>query len=698
MIAGLVAAAGGYIISELCNKFIDYAFNSINEVPPLTLIPLSLPSPLVFDLNGGGIQTIHLNDGVYFDHNNNLFAEKIVWINPNDAFLVRDINFNGLIDNGSELFGDNTILSSGQKAINGFEALSNLDFNSDGFIDFNDQIWNELLLWQDKNINGLTDPDELLTLPEVGIVGINLNYNSSDYVDNNGNKHLQKFFFIRNDGSTGGITDVWFLSDPGDSVYTKEISILDSVANLIDFKGMGDVLSLHQAMSVDNEGILVSLVNQFSNYDPQTSKSLVWDIIYAWTGVTDLDPTSRGPYIEDARKLYAMEKFWGQTFLSLSCGMIYQDNPHQKDAKQLQIVFDDWENKVYSYFALNIYYEDLYNELVFTSIALDLGLPAQLVLPQFIEQLENLYFSDNELETEKLQHFLSLIPLYNEKIQFCADSITSFLSDFVQSSPFAYFILTSLPNSIVETANNDSFNFLDNNNSIILFGEDGEDSFQGSSFSDRLFGGDGNDTLYGNAGNDVLDGGAGNDTLEGGAGDDIYVFGAGYGDDTINAFDSTEGRYDIIRLVGLNQDNVVFGVSLSYVGAPYYKYFQNLTVRVKETGETLTVIYGADTLNSGQDQVQAIEFADGTVLTYAEILRDHGLHGTDDADSMYIKDALDGSLYGEGGNDTLYGGSLNDWLFGGDGNDKLYGNAGNDVLDGGAGNDTLEGHLAHHAE
>jgi Ca2+-binding RTX toxin-like protein len=58
---------------------------------------------------------------------------------------------------------------------------------------------------------------------------------------------------------------------------------------------------------------------------------------------------------------------------------------------------------------------------------------------------------------------------------------------------------------------------------------------------------------------------------------------------------------------------------------------------------------------------------------------------------MYVRDALDGSLYGEDGNDNLYGGSHNDFLSGGDGNDNLYGGAGNDVLDGGAGNDYLEG-------
>jgi hypothetical protein len=110
-------------------------------------MPSSQPSPLVLDLNGDGIQTLSIEDGVYFDHNSNFFAEKSGWINPGDALLSRDINNNGIIDNGSELFGDSTLLTNGQKATNGFEALADLDSNGDGFIDLNDPVWNELRLW-----------------------------------------------------------------------------------------------------------------------------------------------------------------------------------------------------------------------------------------------------------------------------------------------------------------------------------------------------------------------------------------------------------------------------------------------------------------------------------------------------------------------------------------------------------------------
>ena len=81
-------------------------------------------SPLTLDLDGNGVETVSVNDGVYFDHDGNGFAEKSGWVSKDDAILVRDLNNNGQIDDGSELFGDQTILSDGTKAANGFEALA----------------------------------------------------------------------------------------------------------------------------------------------------------------------------------------------------------------------------------------------------------------------------------------------------------------------------------------------------------------------------------------------------------------------------------------------------------------------------------------------------------------------------------------------------------------------------------------------
>jgi hypothetical protein len=43
---------------------------------------------------------------VYFDHDNNSFAEQSGWVGKDDGLLVFDKNNNGKIDDGSELFGN----------------------------------------------------------------------------------------------------------------------------------------------------------------------------------------------------------------------------------------------------------------------------------------------------------------------------------------------------------------------------------------------------------------------------------------------------------------------------------------------------------------------------------------------------------------------------------------------------------------
>ncbi|MBR1778037.1 MAG: calcium-binding protein [Alphaproteobacteria bacterium] len=72
-------------------------------------------SPLAIDLDGDGVETVSVANGVHFDHDGNGFAEKSGWISADDALLVRDVNEDGEINDGSELFGDQTVLSNGQK-------------------------------------------------------------------------------------------------------------------------------------------------------------------------------------------------------------------------------------------------------------------------------------------------------------------------------------------------------------------------------------------------------------------------------------------------------------------------------------------------------------------------------------------------------------------------------------------------------
>ena len=80
--------------------------------------------PLTLDLDGDGIETngISVTAPVMFDISGTGIQQSVGWIKPDDGFLVRDLNGNGLIDSGAELFGDATTLANGQTAADGFAA------------------------------------------------------------------------------------------------------------------------------------------------------------------------------------------------------------------------------------------------------------------------------------------------------------------------------------------------------------------------------------------------------------------------------------------------------------------------------------------------------------------------------------------------------------------------------------------------
>ena len=103
--------------------------------------------PLVLDLNHDGVISVTNPDsGVVFDIDGDGAKDRSAFATGGDGFLALDRNQNGVIDDGTELFGDQN------GSANGFLELGKYDSNGDGKIDAADPVFSSLrILTADKD-------------------------------------------------------------------------------------------------------------------------------------------------------------------------------------------------------------------------------------------------------------------------------------------------------------------------------------------------------------------------------------------------------------------------------------------------------------------------------------------------------------------------------------------------------------------
>ena len=600
--------------------------------------------PLVIDLGKSGFELTGIEDGVHFDMDLNGFAEKTGWITGDDAFLTLDLNGDGKINNSGELFGDRTLLSDGTYAKSGFEALAQYDYNLDGLIDAHDEIYNRLLIWQDKNKDGISTSDELMTLKEAGITSINLNYtekNSDNEINDSVLANISSVTF--EDGTETTVGEFKFSSDRIDTKDNIEFKISDDILALPNVRSVGSVHSLHYAMAMDSTGKLTALVKKFlksKNLDERVS--LIDDILYNLCGVSELDPTSRGQYI-DARQLNVIEKMIDRNFSGQ-----FGANPNQLAGPILQKTYKNLASSYYS----EMIYGEIKNYLEFISIE---NLPDGKKHYDLSLFNSYVYFklksgSASVVTLADLGRVL-LVEDKNMFIDF-KSYISSFNMQYAQT-------IEKYCCGIVGTNSNDSLSL---STEGVLVGGAGNDTLNGSSEDDMLLGGLGDDSLSGNGGNDILDGGKGDDYLSGGSGDDTYIFGKGYGIDTI--YDNS----------GLNVIKFTDNVNPKDLSLKKNSY--NLEISINGTEDKLIIqnyFYRDDYSNF------KYVFADGTkwvkddITAILKVVR--GTDTNDNLGTVYESS----ELYGYGGNDTINGSSGNDILDGGAGNDYLCGGSGDDT-------------------
>jgi len=170
----------------------EYASEYISKVNPLL-------DPLVIQLEGSP-RTVS-DQKFYFDLDCDGEEEEISTLTAGNGFLALDKNGDGIINDGSELFG---ALSG-----NGFTDLSEYDLDENGWIDEADEIFQKLRIWAVDESGNRT----LYTLKEVGVGAICLKNQGTEYSMTNDNNEVQgqlrrSGFFLRENGSMGMMQQV----------------------------------------------------------------------------------------------------------------------------------------------------------------------------------------------------------------------------------------------------------------------------------------------------------------------------------------------------------------------------------------------------------------------------------------------------------------------------------------------------------
>ena len=550
--------------------------------------------PLVIDIDGDGIETKATNKmaGALFDNDGDGIRTATGWVKGDDGLLVLDRNGNGLIDNGSELFGDRTMLQNGQTANHGFTALQDLDSNHDGQVNAADGRFAELKVWRDLNGDGASSSNELFSLSDLGIQSLNTSFSETNQILEGSNRLTQLGSFTRTDGSSHAMGDVNFVSAPMYSRYTDTIAVNDQIRNLPNLQGYGRLRDLQQAAALSPK--LATILAQYGSAETKAAQiALLDELVQEWvktdpqykpdSDLSTYNVLSGAAYDPNSSNVIWLRPW--ETVPEWVTNPLTSDEIVQlKSVTPIVRVLDAFRGEsTPALRAINgrvgeaiADYEDAYQQL---TGAIYQSLLAQTRLKKYLNEIDVILDSSGlSLDFSKVEArfaaeyirspadaVIDMIELYQtnganlEKMgwhgirpmliqkleaaegaglldgyadQFVFDWKGTAVVDVLKASNRHQTISAGDGNDLV-IGSSDSDVLNGQAGDDVLFGLSGNDVLNGEDGEDRLFGGASEDTLIGGSGNDLLQGGAGNDVLNGNAGNDILE--GGDGDDTLTS-------------------------------------------------------------------------------------------------------------------------------------------------------------------
>ena len=628
-----------------------------------------MTEPIVLDLDGNGFGTTNVSNGVYFDFNNDGFAEKIAWADDGDGVLVADLNNNGKIDNGTE------VLTA--------ETLSSFDTNNDGVINSEDENF--------ANLKIMKNDGTVLSLADAGVESINTNITETDYTDENENFLFGEGSFTKTDGTINNFGEYYFKTDYTDTEEVDLIEETEAVAALPDIENVGKLRSLHQAMLRD-ENLQMLVSNFVSETNDTTRMEILEQMIFKWAGCENIEINSRGIYV-NAKNLALWEAINGKDFISSNEGEDNPTFPNEEAASLIETEIAKFKNSIYAQLMQQTHLKTYYDAIDKTEIQYDLT-PVINLLDAQISQNEAVG-KDLVYQVAKMLKGLDLIDSSNF---FDAKNDNCFYLKYTTNDRNLKWLIDSIGevyalditgegegtsgDDLFMTEEDEDGHFHSLWGNDVLYGNNDFDSFYSCAGNDIVDGGDGDDEIFAGEGNDIVFGGAGNDQLYGAWGDDT-IFG-GDGDDTIypdqvdnvNGYGAGEGN-DIIRgdkgndtiysdlgddtfifNLGDGQDTVYekqgvdtfyFGNGIAWSDLTFEQSGDDMIIKINNTTDQITVkdwfLTTGENYKYDNNKIEIFEFADGSKHYKDEITvgdnTESIVYNMSDFDSDYIETAND---------------------------------------------------------
>lgn len=195
--AGVAKTADGREINFAAQLNMTREFMSEQSISIRAGDALKDPLAINFDAPAAKLSTTKYS----FDIDSDGTVDQISFTGPGSGFLALDVNGDGIINNGKELFGP----ESG----NGFDDLSKYDSDGNNWIDESDAIYEKLRIWT-KDSQG---NDQLLALGQKGVGAIYLGNVDTQFAmkDSTNVQHGQlrrTGVFLRENGTVGTVQQV----------------------------------------------------------------------------------------------------------------------------------------------------------------------------------------------------------------------------------------------------------------------------------------------------------------------------------------------------------------------------------------------------------------------------------------------------------------------------------------------------------